>query len=123
MGKDEKVGWNLAQSIIQEIGDLLASASRCYVRVDFDGMMKNLIAIRLRLVLKEDEIEKLQNIEKGFWVAYNKSTTNQFKNITKEQIKALNESHTKAKQYSDILMALLKEYGYLIPPKEDTTKL
>lgn len=120
----EKVSWNLSQGIINEISYLLQGASRYYISGNISKALFYLQSVRMRISsnLTKEEIEGLREIEKEFMININKTITKGFEKTDKQREGFVNVCITYTK-YNDLVMSYLGKYGYLIPPKEDNTRL
>jgi hypothetical protein len=120
----EKVSWNLSMGIINEITYALQGASRYYIAGNPAKALYYLQTVRMRISanLDEEENNKLRLIEKDFMENIRKSSYRGFEQTEKQR-----QSFVKVciiyTYYNDLIMSYLKKYGYLIPPKEDNTRL
>lgn len=123
MEEVEKVGWNLAVHILQEIGMLLQGASTNYIGNNYIKAFSYLRAIRMRIPeLSKDERIILIDLENKYaklsYMAQGKGFT-----YTEKSNEANYEIFKLYSTYNDLVVGYLKQYGYLIPPKEDKTNL
>jgi len=121
----DEVSWNLSQLFINEIGNLLNEASRNYVNRNYSKSFDDLKAVSMRVVayLNEEEIEKLDKLEKNFYKNSNNTIKNGFEKPTIKILKALKLQLYYYTEYNNCLLKLLRKYGLLIPLKEDTTEM
>ena len=122
--KTEQVAWNLAEHLIWEISNLLQNASNNSISGGYNKSFYNLRAIRLRITPYLDEEEKADMIrlEKRLFLALSRSTSSSFSS-TEDNKNARIEVFEKYGEYNDSIMYALKRYGFLVPEKEDKTKL
>ena len=127
----EEVAWNLSQAIIDQIGLLISSFVKNYKVYDYEKAFRDMKSIRLIIVanLNTNERTDTKSKEKSLdfllsqrSFASNKDGFDNTKQIEfskkngKDLIKNLDD-------YVELLMDLLKKYGYLIPVKEDKKNL
>ena len=119
----EKVGWNLAQGILQEISNLLQGASRNYIDSNYIKAFSYLRAVRMRVPeLKEDELKIAIDKENQFAMLSYQAQGKGF-TYSKNATEASLLIYRLYGKYNDLILGYLKKYGYLIPPKEDRTNL
>lgn len=124
MEENVQVGWNLAQSLLQEIASLLEGASRAYIAGNYPNAFNHLRAVRMRISpsLKKEEHKEMTEKESGFAKWYGQSISTGFSQTKMQSFSAFKVFQIYG-QYNDLLMQALGKYGYLIPPKEDKTNL
>ena len=117
-----KASWNLAQQLINNIGELLSASALENAKNEFAQSMSYLKSIRFLIVadLTLNEISALDKIEYGFFLAWTKSRPSGFNETDPKEIMVAYKLH---KEYANLLMVALKHYGYLIPPKKDKSAM
>ena len=122
--KIEQAGWNLAQHIIIELSKSLNGATENYISGHYSKAFSFLRGVRMRISpsLTPDEKDSLIKKEKELFKYTNSAKTDSF-NSTSEQKIAFAKVFLLYGEYNDLIMDNLKRYGFLIPPKEDKTKL
>lgn len=138
-----EVAWNSAQFLIQEVSRLRHEANIYYQRKDFLNAFESLKAVKLSVIqsLQPEERTKLKNKEQEFYEARNCFKISRpigFQtrlNIPKEflgekQVEARNKFLEKVssiprifEDYSEMLSDMLERAGYLIPVKQDASKM
>ena len=124
--KKNKVSWNLAEQLIQELGDLLKEASYYYTRKDFDRAFGILQAIRMRIVdrLTDDELDKLVCKETQLYLlGKQKTKKGDFQQPTTKSIESAYQFWKGLDEYNTILLRVMRKYGYLMGSKTDKTVL
>lgn len=124
--KEQKVSWNLSESLIQEIGDLLKEASRTYIQNHFDKTFSILKAVRMRIIdrLKDDELKIFVDMEnKMYLLSKLKNNREDFGAQSLENLKYSYEFWKLLDDYNNMLLKTMRKYGYLIQAKEDKTRL
>lgn len=122
----EKVSWNLAEALIEELGDLLKQASRNYVQNNFDKVFSILKAIRMRIVdrLTDEELKMFIDMEDNLYILSNKKKqTGDFGKPNKETIESGYKFWKTLDNYNNTLLKTMRKYGYLIGAKQDKTQL
>lgn len=125
----QEVAWNLSQAIIDEIALRLSHAVNDYIHYDFESCFRNLKAIKMIVIANLDDEEREEflgmEIELGKLLGGMSNVKSGFQ--IHKQLKFSKENGTsilqKLDEYSEFLMDTLKDYGYLIPPKEDKRNL
>ena len=124
--KEQKVSWNLAEALIQELGDLLKEASKNYIRNDFDKSFGILKAIRMRVVdrLKDEELEMFIGMENQMYLlSKQKKAKGDFGVQSRENLESSYRFWRMLDDYNNKLLRTMRKYGYLMESKGDRTKL
>ena len=110
--------------IINEITYALQGASRYYIAGNPAKALYYLQTVRMRISanLDEEENNELRKIEKKFMEDIRKASYRGFEQTEKQKEYFVQVCITYT-YYNDLVMKYLKKYGYLIPPKEDNTRL
>lgn len=105
----DQVEWNLSAALIAEIQSLLSISSRLYLAGNLKKAFWSLKAVKFRFIqsLDAEERKKLKTIEQNF----------KRNNDNKNKMAYLYD------RYTESIMDLLQEYGYLIPLKKDHTRI
>ena len=124
MEEIKEVGWNLAQHIIFELSERLGGANESYIAGNYPKAFNNMKAVRMRITpsLSKEQKADLTIKENQFARQYALSVSKGFGH-TEKQALALSKVYILYGEYNDLVMECLKQYGYLIPPKEDKTNL
>ena len=107
-GETQQVSWNLSQSIIMEIGNLLQRANTYYLSGHLDQWFFSLKAIKMRFIqsLEPKEREELAELE------LNIISMGSFK-LAMIQVE----------NYNERIMDLLQRYGYAMKLRDDLTNI
>jgi len=133
MEEGKKVAWNLSEGLIRQIDLLLQASSVNYVGGKFATFFENLKAVRMKIIqsLTPGERQQFKTLETETYsyldvLASLRDPRAGFENPAKIRAWYI-ESKPKLilalDKYNDLLMDTLDKYGYLIPPKEDKTKM
>ena len=116
--KPKEVGWNLAHYIVEGISQLLFQSAQANAHNNFSDSMSHLKSIRFVISadLTADELKDLDTTEGEFFVSWSKSKPRGFNEVDHVE---LGKAYMLHKKYSDLLMVVLKKYGYYIPIKKD----
>lgn len=138
-----QVSWNSAQFLIMEISTLRANANQYCLKGDYIKAFECLRAVkrstiqsfksndRLLLKAKEKEFEECLRFQKlvkpqgfsrelNFPKGINEEETRKLK---RELLKKINNIVPLYEDYSELLSDLLEKCGYLIPAKQDASKM
>lgn len=117
LSQSNQVEWNLSSAIVGEIQRLLSVSTTAYLNGNLVKAFWCLKAVKFRFIqsLTKDmgeekgERSKLKGIEKSFYESSKKNKRN--------------EMAYYYDIYTETIMDLLEEYGYLIPKKKDSTRI
>lgn len=122
--KVEKAGWNLAEHFISQLAGLIQGASRYYIECDYIKAFAHMRAARMLINpnLSAEEKTALLDLERKFVESLKQTIAKGFEQTEKIALAKV-QVFLLYGEYSDKVMDLLKKYGFLVPPKEDKTKL
>lgn len=120
-----KVGWNLSQSLIQEIGSFLRGANILFVRGNYQAALSNLMAVKMRIIQGLDKTERDDFSKKEqeiITITNNISSLHSWsKNYNELLILLRPKIWELYNNYNALLMDTLEKLGYTIQAKKDTT--
>lgn len=123
---ENKVSWNLSESLIKEIGALLQQASAYYADRYFGKCFDCLVSVKNRAIQSFSEEERTAfTAAEAELVLYLKAYNHQELMQVNPQLwnKTNNLAYKKLNKYNAMLMDGLNKYGYLIKLQEDRTRL
>ena len=115
----EKVSWNLAAGLLQEIQLHLIRASNFYLAGNLERWFYQLKAVKMRIIssLNQEERLALKNLETE--IMYDiVPHSNPIINRSKKEHAALH-----IETYNESLFDMLEKYGYLVQKQEDRTRI
>jgi hypothetical protein len=128
----DQSAWNLSQHIINQIGNLLVTASTKFRRGDIQNSYWDTEEIRILIHddLDDEEIKKLKEYEQRICRLYSVTKKNIITNRedigedTKREIMSAKHQHyVEVKEYRMYIMELLGKYGYSVSKKENAAKM
>jgi hypothetical protein len=127
--KGQKVSWNAAEGIIQEISNRRVTANSFFIKGDINRAFSSLIAIKQSVVqsLLMKEREKLNLIEERFRKispALSSGSSGSFNPKQREAFRLAKGIAMKIyPEFNDLLMDLLHERGYLVGEASDASRM
>lgn len=115
---EEKVGWNFAGDLLQQISSLLARANLLYIGGDLLTAFRCLKAAKMRMeqTLLKDQRTQFTDLEKKAmpFIASYSSSRGSFNRV--EYVK---EAHEYYEKYNQLLFDALEQKGFLVAKKKD----